>query len=349
MFEVNDSLRSLHLNLQGSKTDVISGNRLASELDLSNLNLIENVHEKTQGLCKSKRRNDKEITSELRRLNPIVSRFTRRIPESVSNLNVKESRTFRRLMTVYGECGRTRLRKAALISLRQLPELRILKKSLVYLSHLAYKTHDAIVDALLTMLESEELPFPYQGGLVLEAVRDVHPSECKKVASRIRKYGLTKKRHWFVVQKAIEAIMSYPYHSRYAQSLADKYLEYDHPMVRRAACVLLLRGSKSYVRKRLTELTYHPDPRLSRLALYFLRLGQDKTFVIEELSRMGKGEDSDYKRRCDLPRLYAIAATDEKEVAFKAADYVDSLPATKSAKLNWHCDTLRDLLSWSRK
>lgn len=349
VFVVNNALRTLHLNLQGSKTEILSGNVLIEELDNSDLDNVEEVSKKIQKINPHKSKNTKTITMHLQELGRYVSRFRRNPRKVVRNLNEKQNRLFRRLMTIYGFCGRPHLHKAAMTALSELPDLRILEKSLTYLSQLDYSTHDKIVDNLFKMLETRQLPFSYQTGSVLETIAQMHPREPRNVASRARKYGLVTKQDWFVIQKALEVISIYPYKPDNAQRLANKYLESNDPMVRRASCVLLLRSPKTKARKQLKKLIYHPDQNLSLLALYFLRLQEDSQFAQRELSRIRQTKRTDLAMQYALPCLYAMAATEERCIATSVYDYLQKEFKTKSGKLNWHRDLLLHSLRWTQK
>jgi len=349
VFVINEALRSLHLNLQGSKTEVLSGEALIADQDNSEMKRISAAQEAIRKLngCKD----GKAITAELKPLKDLVSRFRSRLPGSVAKLNGKESRLFRRLLTLYGQCVRPHFRRAAVAALKQLPDEKMLKKTLAYLCQLDYRSHNKIAAELLGVVESDELPFPYQAATVLQAVGRLHPRDPKDVASRVRKYALARKRHWMVVQKGLEAVFAYPYNPENAERLAIRFLADQHPMVRRAACLLLLRGRKHIVRNQLNELIYHADPNVSRLALYFLRFIQDRAFADAEIAQMGKGSQTDFAFQCNLPRLYALAATPErnKKTAEATLNYLDSLPAARSKKIEWHRERLRGLVEWSTR
>lgn len=347
VFLINESLRALHLNLQGSKTEVLSGDRLKKELDNSDLDKVGSAFDKVQKLGSRKRSNAKKITSALKPISPFASRFTRGLPDSVRGLQSKDNRLFRRLMTVYGLCGRTRLTKAALAALRELPDLRILRKTLRYLSQLEYKTHNETINLLLEMVETGEVPFPYQSAIIFATLIDMHPRSPNAIASRVRRY-LTRKRHWVVIQKALEAIMTYPYRSKSAKTLAERFLKHMHPMVRRAACVLLTRSPKHQVRNRMAELIYYPEPELSRLALYYYRFITDKDFVLRELRRIKKGSTSDLAFVRNLSRFYAIAATEDAGSAEALHDLLTSRATSGSAKVRWHINKLLDLTKWCK-
>jgi hypothetical protein len=234
-------------------------------------------------------------------------------------------------------------------ALRELPDLKILEKSLTYLSQMDYSSHDTVVDGLFQMLGTRQLPFPYQIGSVLETIALMHPRESRSVASRTRKYGLLKKQDWSVIQKTLEVIFVYPYKPDNAHRLANKYLASTDPMVRRASCVLLLRSPKTKVRKQLRELIYHPDHNLSLLALYFLRLQQDNPFAQQELSRIRQRKRTDLAMQWALPCLYAMGATEDRTIATSVYDFLYKNFRTRSDKLNWHRHLLLNSLQWTRR
>ena len=147
VFVVNDALRSLHLNLQGSKTEVLSGETLVAEMDNSKTERVGKAYDAIRKL--DGRKDGKAVTAELKPLKDLVSRFRSRLPGSVAKLNGKESRLFRRLLTLFGHCARPQFRRAAVVALRQLPDLRMLQKTLAYLCQLDYRVHDKIAAELL--------------------------------------------------------------------------------------------------------------------------------------------------------------------------------------------------------
>jgi reverse transcriptase-like protein len=247
VFEINEALHKLHLNLQGSKTKIISGDALGAELDHSQFDKINVILETLRKLDLSKRSASPKITAELKPLSSAASRFTKKLPEGVKNLDGKENRLFRRLLTTYGFAKRNRLQKAAITALTELPDLRILKKSLSYLSNLEYPTHVSSFRSIMKLVEEDRFPFPYQVAMIFEALTNFHPTDTRQVIPKLRKH-LRIERDWVVVQKALEAIMTYPYDSKRIKTLVEKYIKHNHPMVRRAACMLLTRAPKGYLK-----------------------------------------------------------------------------------------------------
>ncbi len=110
----------------------------------------------------------------------------------------------------------------------------------------------------------------------------------------------------------------------------------------------MLKGSKTYVAKKLREIVYHPDHNLGRLALYFLRLLQDKMFAKQELKRISHSHCTDLSLQRHLPTLYAIAVTEDKEIAEEAYNYLQKKYRTKSVKLKWHRNMLLETFNWCK-
>ncbi|MHB8954572.1 MAG: reverse transcriptase domain-containing protein [Pirellulaceae bacterium] len=348
VFVINDALRALHLNLQGSKTEILSGESLKYELSNEDIEAVDEAIVKVRKLDPDRTVDRKLITEHLKPLASMRSRFTSGLPDSITSLDGKQNRLFRRLMTLYGKCKRNHFRKAAMTALRQLPDMRVLRKSLTYLSQLDYVTHDETLEQLFVVLETGELPFPYQAATVLETIAKLQPADPNGVGSRTRSYALANKEHWLVIQRALEVIAVYPYRPRSALSLAQKFLSHNHPMVRRAACVLLTRSPKDQVRKHLAQLIYHADPGVNRLALYLQRFIRDKEFAYQELARMRKGSKTDFTFQQNMHRLFALSATEENAIAEDTYDFVTGFPVTKSSKIQWLRNSVLELTEWAK-
>jgi len=339
VFAINNALRSLHLNLQGAKTKILTGKELEKDLSDDNQRLVSGVFE---DLCKNNY-TSKEVTKRLSKLKSLVSPFCRKEKmSSIIHLRQDENRLLRRLMSIYGMCGRTRLKKTAYEAIRQLPDIRLLKKSLAYLSQLPYKYHDEILEFLLDIIEKEDLPIPYQTGLVLETISKLHPVKVDGVATRIRRMTLTRKTDWIVVQKALEAISMYPYRADWCKMISETYLGHDHHLVRRASCLLLLRCPIDYAERRLRQLIYHPDVSISRMALYFLRLAMDSEYAQTETQSLAKGNHSVFSFQKNLHRFYAMTMCNYRNILALLRECLDKYEKIeKSKKLLWHRDNIR--------
>lgn len=353
VFIINEALRSLHLNLQGSKTEILSGASLRTELDSVALDTVESVFQNVRSLSPENPAHQASITDALKSASPLCKRFTQGLPASIRSLKGKENRLFRRLLAVYGTAKRSRkhMPEAALEALKALPDLRVLRSALRYLAQLPYSSHEANSCRLLDMLEKEELLFPYQAGAVLESLIQMHPHSPQTFASRIRHYAfganLRRKRDWLIITKGLEALSSFPYRERYMLPIVSRFVDHSHPMVRRAAVALLPRCSKAAGRSLLKSLVRHPDGTIGRFALYLDRLHNDPEYVKEELGRIRKGNRSDVSMVRRLHLLYAASMTENEACAAQVLQTLDVLSVTKSSKLQWHWNEIRSRVSWA--
>lgn len=348
VFYINEALRKLHLNLQGSKTEILEGDALRREIDTTDIDRIDSAI-KTIAKLKGKPASDssKEITKTLAPLSEMCTTFTRNQPSSLRKLDGRSNRQFRRLLTAYGLAGRSRskLPDAALSAARELPDLRILRSSLTYLSRLPQHTHQKWVNELLVSLEQKQLLFPYQNAMVLEALIQFHPQDPKPVASRIRNYAfgdkLSRPHEWVVHMKALEAILSFPYRDAYVIRVSKYYIKHHHPLVRRAAVYLLTRAPKHIVLGELQGLIRHPDAGVSRLAVYFHRMCTDREFVKTELARMRKGQQSDHASYRRIAPLFAASCSQCEHIAEDVVTTAGALrQRTSSVKMDWIWETV---------
>ena len=345
VFEINESLRSLHLNLQGSKTEILTGDDLIAEHENSDQLLLDRTWSALDRLDCHARANAKTVTALLRDLRPLTSRFRQGLPASVRKLDNLDNRILRRLMTCYGKTGRPYLKNVALACLKELPELRMLNKSLAYLGQVDYRLHRELVVAMLGMLEDGVFPLPYQSARVIEQIGVMHPEGFRSIASRVRRYALDSKREWTVRQKAGETIAVYPYREDHAASVAEQLLDDPEPWVRRAGLVLLTRGKIQTVRERLQDLAYHPDPPLSELALYYERHLRDHNFVQQQLASLRKGNQSDLSLSRHVTRWWLVSCHASPKVVRELRGYLRGI-VSRSARICWHRDSLLARTEW---
>lgn len=343
VFAINQALRGLHLNLQGSKTAIHSGEDLVRELDDSDGRRVDDAWEKLQKLDARDTKQAQTIESVLSELRPLARTLTKNYGRPLTQ---KESRLVRRLMTVFGRSGATDFRRTAVEALRQLPELRLLRKSLTYLGQLPLSEHDYVCDALISMLEENLFPIPYQAAAVVERLRFLHPLNSLEFGRRIRKYAFGRKREWSIRQKAAETLCSFPGQSRSFEALATTLVLDHHPWVRRAGCVVLTRGAVQVVRVQTNQLVYHPDPHVSRLAMFWSRHLNESTFALEALGRMKKSRSSRDTYIRQLPQLWLMRCSPLIEVVQALRSYVQSAAGETSGKLSWHFEQLLNATKW---
>ena len=351
VFEINNVLREMHLNLQGGKTEILTGDKLRDEHDNRKLDEVNEAFNKIR-ILSDKTGTNKQITAELKNITSHLSHFTVGLPDKVRGLKGKESRLFRRLLTTYSVAHRTRkgLKDAVYTAIRELPDLRILRSCLSYLYRLDIKHHSDCTEQLLSLLESGELLFPYQAAAVLEAMIQLHPANPERVSSRVRNYALgsnlNNKRDGLVIQKALELIAVFPYREEYVERISIRYSKHDNPMVKRASIMLLSRAPKSKVRKQLAMLSRHPDFGVSRLSQYLLQMATDREYSSKELRKFRTMSDSDNALIRRIYQLYAASATEDSEIAKAVYETSDILDKSKSVKIKWHKGQIRNRTKW---
>jgi hypothetical protein len=347
VFVINEALRALYLNLQGSKTEILTGHQLDQVLSSSDSEAIEATWKELESIDCRAVKNRQNVTSILENLKPLLGRFRRGLPDSAWNLSKRDSRVLRRLMTLYGRCGRTWLRKTAFAALEEPPDLRMLHKCLSYLMQMPYREHASIADRLLKLVEGATFPIPYHSAMVLNTVRLLHPIDGGKgLAARIRSYAFLRKRDWTIRQKALESISTLPVREDHAVSQARRFLRDEHPWVRRAGCVLLVRGEVEAVRREIGQLVYSADPSLNRLALHWHRYLTDSEFVLKEINRLGKGARSDQAFICQLPVLWLFRCSPDVKVVIALRTYLQRFTRSRSGKVKWHLAKLMELTEW---
>ncbi|MHC4434187.1 MAG: reverse transcriptase domain-containing protein [Planctomycetota bacterium] len=345
---INEALRRLHLNIQGSKTDILSGRDLDRELSRSESEALDAAWKKLEKLRVDDSKHQKRVTAVLNNLRPVVRRFRSGLPESVYGLQQKDSRVLRRSLTIWGHTGRPYLKKTALALLKEPPEYRLLLKSLRYLEQLPYSLHDSIVDDLLEVLEGSAPLLPFHRAAMLGALRKLHPSEAKlNVTRRITRIAFRAKAEWPVRQQALQLLAVLPAREATALKRATNSLEHHHPFVRRAALVMLTRASVQDVRTQTTRLMYDPDPAVSRLAGLWFRHINDKAFAEAELRRLQMVSAADQQFLWRIPKLWVLRCCKELAVIKDLRGLLCRFEGSKSAKVRHHVSRLRHHTAWA--
>ena len=344
---INDVLRSLHLNLQGSKTEIQSGQELEDSLSSSEIDTINTVIEELQSIKSIQESDLNKVNQILVELEPIAQQFCTELPKSIQGLSKTESRTLRRLMTAYGMASSDYLRETAIEVLRGLPELKMLQKALRYLQQLPHSYHEEIAGELVSWVEKGLFTLPYHNAAIVETIKWLHPLKGSSgLGGRIVKAVLRKKSHWLVKQKAAEALLSLPYRQDHAFANAKSLLEDENPFVRRAAALLLTRGPDQDVRNRISSLVYHPDPSLNRLALMWASILKDDSSTFKKYDVLGRGFRKANEFVTKIPHLWLIRCSQNKHVVSRLRQELLKCPKSLSNKVDWHLAQLLKRTEW---
>jgi hypothetical protein len=336
VFLINAGLRELHLNLQGGKTEILHGSKLENELFDPGLQHINRLIDGARKLSTDEKR---EATKIVRESQEVTKRFTRNVPESVTSLSAHANRRLRRCFTLYSILRRPQLRRTAIGALEQIPDIRMLRSALGYLTKLDYKYHDEIVSKLLGLLTADEFPFPYQAAVTVEAIGRMAPADPRRIASQLREIALTGKAYWYLRQKTLEAILHLPYRQEFAEKLVRAALEHPSPWVRRAGGALVPRGRVTWIREIVTNtLVYHPDPEVARIGLYWQRHLEDDSVANREMTALFKSGTLDVTFLRRVKTIYLLRCN--PHLANRVSGYVAQFSKSRNSVVRWHCEQI---------
>lgn len=344
VFVINESLRSLHLNLQSAKTKILHGEALDTELHDPQLESINEFIRAAENAKTNKKESGRIVAIAVKE----VASVRRKLAKNRSSLESRESRLLRRTFTLLGILKDPRLASTATQAVRQVADVRMIRSSLGYLSKLPERRHSKIATELLHSVEASELLFPYQIATVIESFKILSVADATAVASRIRKAGWRKSAHWYVRQKSLETIAYLPYRTEYVKKLVSEGLADEHPWVRRAAAALLPRLAVEDVRARASELCFHPDPDVARIALYWRRHIEDSQDAMKMLSMSSLDwmEGKLFLRR--VPLLYMLRCNQDRAVGQRLKTSLEMCyKVSKHTLVKWHCNNIiQELSMW---
>lgn len=345
---INDALRRLFLNLQGAKTEILTGQRLERQLARAESEALDAAWKRLERMDPIKPGDSRKITQVLKNLRHTVAPFRRRLPTSVQSLSSRDSRVFRRAMTIWGYARRPYLLRSALASLREPPEYRVLQKSLRYLSQMPPRYHDDIIDDLLDLLKDETPLLPYHAGEILRTLRLLHPSNARlNLAKHITNVGFAGRAQWPVRQQALHLLAILPAREETALKRATASLGHHHPFVRRAALLMLTRTGTQAFRDNIDRLVHDPDPAVSRLAGHWRRILYEKDYALGELRRLGERKTfTDALFVWAVPKLWIIRASPIREAVVELRKHLVRYQDSRSARVQYHVRSLAKQTRW---
>lgn len=347
---INDALRTLHLNLQGSKTDILTGERLQQALFSPAFETVNETCKKLQKLDKSDKAGTQVATRLLGDIQKLASPYRRGLPDSVYRLDKKRSRIFRRILTAYGSVGRAYMKRSALAALTEPPDLGTLLKCVRYLEQLPPRHHDELVDALLATLYNTPALTPYHVAAILGCLRSLHPSVAKlNIVWEITNLGFRQRADWIVRQKTLELLSVLPARESTALKRASNSLEHHHPYVRRAAMLMLARASAPDVRKMLPVLISDPDPPVARLAIHWQRHLLYKSVAQQALANLARRPATDQQFLYGLHWLYILRCHEDRATVSAVWATAERHARSASAKVQWHLRQIHAATAWARR
>ena len=256
IFVMNDALRELHLNIQGSKTIIKKGEEIRQEIDDIRLTKVSKIIDDMQ--------NNLEMTKEDRDgyINGLKEQY-KEIKMKHKIIQGKDLRLYRRLIT-----GFTLLRCSYMVDniLKQIPmnpDFRLMDSSIKYFKNLPL-SNKKISNKLIQFLKSPLNIFSYQEAHTLRILRQLRniPDE---VIEYSKKCLRLKSKHWYIRVQAALLLANLDLPSRSLDSLKKLYKKEINLELRRSLVKCLCQLEKEKLKKFLRELIFENHNKLSSL------------------------------------------------------------------------------------
>lgn len=263
LFVMNDVLRKIHLNIQGSKTAILKGEEIKEELfdqRMENVNkIIINIQ------------NNLEMTSDKR--NEYI-RGLQREYNAIRNKNKiikdKDLRLYRRLIT-----GFTLLKSSHMVNnvLKQLPmnpDERLIRSASRCFKYFP-QSNKKISNALMSFLKSPINLFPYQEAYIISIFRDLRtvPND---VIEYSRKCLRLKSKHWYVRVQSALLLANLNLHPNSLESIKRLYEKESNIELKRALIKCLCQLKSNKILDFLQELIFDNHYKISFLGRMLIHL-----------------------------------------------------------------------------
>ncbi len=295
IFVMNNILRKLHLNIQGTKTIILKGKEIRDELIDKRLDEVNNVIKEIQKNLKSITRGKRN--KYLKRLKGQYKKIHKRNKIN----NKKDLRLYRRLITGFTLLNSSYMVDNILKQLPQNPDAKLLIKSVRYFRNFP-RSWKKILNNLMTFLKSSINLFPYQESHIVELLRYLKEIPQESV-SYTRKCLRSKSKHWYVKVQSALLLASLNLQERSLRSLNKLYKKEQSVELKRALVKCLCQLRKNDLVKFLRSLIFENDYKLSSLGIMLLSiLYNQNNAAFKEISGIFK----DFKEEVFLNSYYKI-------------------------------------------
>jgi len=282
IFVMNNVLRTLHLNIQGTKTMILKGDEVPDEL-------IDKRLDEVNCVIKDIQKNLNSITNDKRNdyLDKLKSQY-RKIMKRNKIIQGKDLRLYRRLITGFTLLDSSYMVNNLLKQLPQNPDDRLLSKSVIYLKQFP-RSWEKISNKLLEFLMSPLNLFPYQEARMIELMRYLRAVPKKSVSYARKCLGLRSK-HWYVKVQSALLLASLNLQRRSLESLRKVYENEGNVEIKRSLIKCLCQLPKDKLNKFIEDLIFENDKKLySPGRMLYSILHNQKDAAINEISNIFRG------------------------------------------------------------
>jgi len=274
LFLMNEELRSLRLNIQGSKTRILQGPEIRGEFIDDRLHAVNEIIMKVQ---KKKTMTPAERTAYLADLKKYLSSVRGR--KGIVRGN--ELRLFRRLMTGFTLPRHSGMVRPVLDQVERNPDSALLGSSVRYL-RAQDRNLKKIAERVAGFLTQDGGLFPYQKAnffMILRYMRNI-PSEAWKEA---RRQVSIKKNHWYVRQQAAILIGLKKMSKREVDAVSRLYEREENTEVKRGWIIALSQLPRENLEEITRTLIFAADPKLQRVGRFYHGLLFDRAKGMEQV------------------------------------------------------------------
>lgn len=277
IFIMNNILRKLHLNIQGSKTIIKEGIEVKKELidkHLDEVNAVIEEIKKTNIITRDARRGYGDR----------LKKQYRCIKKRGRIIKGKDLRLYRRLITAFTLIDSSYMVNDLLRQLPRNPDAKLLGKAVRYLKTFS-RSCKKIAKNIMDFLKSPINLFPFQEARMVELLRHLNEMNQDSI-SYAKKCVRLKNKHWYVRVQSTLLLSNLYLKKKTLNKLKKIYQNSQNIELKRALVKCLCQLPKKDLDKFLRILIFENDNRLSSLGRMLFSLGYDKEIAKNEIISM---------------------------------------------------------------
>jgi hypothetical protein len=254
IFGMNEALRYLHLNMQGSKTDILRDEEIREDIEDDRLTRVNECIDEFHG--------EKITRAEKRDYVKRLKTEYKKIKSRKKALKNKDLRLFRRILTGFTLLQDGALVDRILLEIERNPDFKLMSSAVKYLRVVQKK--QIIRHRLFEFLESPVNIFALQEALILLVLRYLKEYE-KEIINYSKKVIKSKTAHWYIRSQAYLLLAQVPLSQTYLKTIRRAFEEETNIEVKRAMIAVLMQINEKDLKDFLNEISFDPNPKVGRI------------------------------------------------------------------------------------
>lgn len=294
---MNQKLRDLHLNIQGSKTAIYKDEDTREQLfdrRMEELNEIISKIEKEGNLTHKNTRDSYD-----RRLQEVFLEISRK----KKRFGGRDLRLFKRLITGYGLIRHPRLVGRCVLELRENPDLRLNEGIRKYFWK--FPRNSQIVKDVSEFLLSPINKFEWQEAVLISALRYSYEFP-KDFLGYLNSLISQRNKHWFVRANAILALSREKLKKSHLKRFLRLYNSEQCDEIKRVLLIPLCQLESNKRAELFKNASFELDPKINRTAHYFRLIVEDEEFGISQLKQLDKDNVTDMILSDNIYKLFLL-------------------------------------------